>query len=125
MLAGVPGTQPSLQGMLKYLQLMTWCYIYGFLRSASFDGRVSVYSMMGGQQQVQPNTRVADSFGPGLGDIPGQNVPTPQVTMQLKSPPKWLRRPCGASFGFGGKLVTCETGKTSHLTNQNTFHPDV
>ena len=79
------------------------------LFSASFDGRVSVYSLMGGQQQVQPNTRVTDSFGPGLGDIPGQNVPTPQVTMQLKSPPKWLRRPCGASFGFGGKLVTCET----------------
>jgi protein transport protein SEC31 len=28
--------------------------------------------------------------------------------MQLKTPPKWLRRPCGASFGFGGKLVTFE-----------------
>ena len=31
-----------------------------------------------------------------------------QVTMQLKAPPKWLRKPCGASFGFGGKLVTVE-----------------
>jgi protein transport protein SEC31 len=28
--------------------------------------------------------------------------------MQLKTPPKWLRRPCGASFGFGGKLVSFE-----------------
>jgi hypothetical protein len=33
-----------------------------------------------------------------------------QVRMQLKTPPKWLRRPCGASFGFGGKLVTFENG---------------
>jgi hypothetical protein len=30
--------------------------------------------------------------------------------MQLKTPPKWLRRPCGASFGFGGKLLTFENG---------------
>lgn len=33
----------------------------------------------------------------------------PTVTMQLKKPPKWLKRKCGASFGFGGKLVTFET----------------
>ena len=25
---------------------------------------------------------------------------------QLKVPPKWLKRPCGATFGFGGKLVS-------------------
>ena len=90
---------------------VSWCPRNpAVIASASFDGRVSVYSLMGGQQQVQPNTQVADSFGPGLGAIPGQsNLPTPQVTCQLKSPPKWLRKPCGASFGFGGKLVTCET----------------
>jgi protein transport protein SEC31 len=29
-------------------------------------------------------------------------------SVQLKQPPKWLRRPCGANFGFGGKLVTFE-----------------
>jgi len=89
---------------------VSWCPRNpGVIASASFDGRVSVYSLMGGQQQVQPNNKVTDSFGPGLGEIPGQNMPTPQVTCQLKAPPKWLRKPCGASFGFGGKLVTCDT----------------
>lgn len=36
---------------------------------------------------------------------------TPQADSQISSfslprPPKWLRRPCGASFGFGGKVVS-------------------
>ena len=89
---------------------VSWCPRNpGVIASASFDGRVSVYSLMGGQQQVQPNTNLTDSFGPaGIQDIPGRPVSQPKVTCQLKSPPKWLRTPCGASFGFGGKLVTCE-----------------
>ena len=92
---------------------VSWCPRNpAVIASASFDGRVSVYSLMGGQQQVRPNTNLTDSFGQaGLGDIPGQTLPTPQVTCQLKSPPKWLRRPCGASFGFGGKLVTCDSSE--------------
>ena len=31
--------------------------------------------------------------------------------MQLKKPPKWLSKPCGASFGFGGRLVSFENVK--------------
>ena len=58
---------------------------------------------------MQPSNKVSDSFGPGLGEVPNQPQQTPQVTCQLKSPPKWLRRPCGATFGFGGKLVSFET----------------
>ena len=38
--------------------------------------------------------------------------------MQLKSPPKWLRRPCGASFGFGGKLVSFENISQTLTNNQ-------
>jgi len=89
---------------------VSWCPRNpAMIASASFDGRISLYSLMGGQQQPQPNNKVSDSFGPGLSDVPGQPTATPQVTCQLKSPPKWLRRPCGATFGFGGKLVTFET----------------
>jgi len=89
---------------------VSWCPRNpAMIASASFDGRVSLYSLMGGQQQVQPSNKVSDSFGPGLGEVPGQPQQTPQVTCQLKSPPKWLRRPCGATFGFGGKLVSFET----------------
>jgi len=90
---------------------VSWCPRNpAMIASASFDGRVSIYSLMGGQQQVQPSTSVSDSFGPGLGEVPQpQQQQAPQVTCQLKSPPKWLRRPCGATFGFGGRLVSFET----------------
>ena len=66
--------------------------------------------------QTQPTTAIADSF-PGMEAM--QPVATPQQRQaaggggaaapgaaQLKNPPKWLKRPVGANFGFGGKLVT-------------------
>ena len=63
-----------------------------------------------GQQEVeQPSKSIADSF-PGMEDmqpVPSQSRPKVQ-SVQLKQPPKWFRRPCGANFGFGGKLVTFE-----------------
>lgn len=93
---------------------VSWCPRNpAIIASASFDGHVSMYSLMGGQQQVQPTSRLTESFGPGMEAL---QQPTPKVTMQLKSPPKWLRRPCGASFGFGGKLVSFENVKQT-VTN--------
>ena len=86
---------------------VSWCPRNpGVIASASFDGHVSVHSLMGGQQQAQPSSRVEESFGSSMNAV--ANQAGPQVTMQLKEPPKWLRRPCGASFGFGGRLVTVE-----------------
>ncbi|XP_065770464.1 protein transport protein Sec31A isoform X22 [Muntiacus reevesi] len=88
------------------------------LSAASFDGRISVYSIMGGstdglrQKQVD---KLSSSFGNldpfGTGQplpplqIPQQTTPH-SIVLPLKKPPKWIRRPVGASFSFGGKLVT-------------------
>ena len=63
--------------------------------------------------QTQPTTAIADSF-PGMEAM--QPVATPQprqaaAPVQLKNPPKWLKRPVGANFGFGGKLVTFQAVK--------------
>jgi len=94
---------------------VSWCPRNpAIIASASFDGHVSMYSLMGGQQQVQPTNSITDSFGPGMEALPQQ---TQKVTMQLKSPPKWLRRPCGASFGFGGQLISFEN-LSQQVTNQ-------
>ncbi|KAM6362081.1 protein transport protein Sec31A isoform 2-T3 [Alca torda] len=94
------------------------------LSAASFDGRISVYSIMGGstdglrQKQVD---QLSSSFGNldpfGMGQpLPPLQLPqqtTPQcVILPLKKPPKWIRRPVGASFSFGGKLVTFENAKS-------------
>ncbi|XP_017468376.1 PREDICTED: protein transport protein Sec31A isoform X2 [Rhagoletis zephyria] len=76
--------------------------------SASLDGNVSIYSLFGGtQQQVQTSNKIADSF-PGMDQL--AQAPIPQQSTQivyhdLKRAPKWIKRPCGVTFGFGGKLV--------------------
>ncbi|XP_037686043.1 protein transport protein Sec31A isoform X5 [Choloepus didactylus] len=93
------------------------------LSAASFDGRISVYSIMGGstdglrQKQVD---KLSSSFGNLDPFGTGQPLPPLQIPQQtsqhsivlpLKKPPKWIRRPVGASFSFGGKLVTFENVK--------------
>ncbi|XP_071952152.1 protein transport protein Sec31A-like [Antedon mediterranea] len=103
-----------------------WCFDVqwcprnpGLISTASFDGHVSVHSLMGGsypdnQHSQQQQSNVASSF-PGMdpyNQAPGQQqqqVPTEAVI--LKKPPKWLRRPVGATFAFGGKLVSFENSK--------------
>ncbi|XP_048703785.2 protein transport protein Sec31A isoform X9 [Caretta caretta] len=108
-----------------------WCFDVqwcprnpALLSAASFDGRISIYSIMGGstdglrQKQVD---KLSSSFGNldpfGTGQpLPPLQLPqqtTPQSTvLPLKKPPKWVRRPVGASFSFGGKLVTFENIKS-------------
>ncbi len=92
---------------------VSWCPRNpAVIASSSFDGRVSIYSLLGGQQQVDQSasSNIADSF-PGMETMrpvsvsPGQQASQAQVasSQQLSKPPKWLKRPCGASFGFGGR----------------------
>lgn len=91
------------------------------IAASSVDGNVSVYSLFGGtQQQVQTSSKIADSF-PGMEQMSQENVhqqPSAQavVSHDLKKAPKWLKRPCGISFGFGGKLVSYNaTARTVEL----------
>ncbi|XP_068260339.1 protein transport protein Sec31A isoform X9 [Nyctibius grandis] len=94
------------------------------LSAASFDGRISIYSIMGGStdglrqkqvDQLSSSFGNLDPFGTGQ-PLPPLQLPqqtTPQsVVLPLKKPPKWIRRPVGASFSFGGKLVTFENAKS-------------
>jgi len=56
--------------------------------------------------QAQPSASIADSF-PGMDAMqPVTAQQRPVTVQQLKKPPKWLKRPVGARFGFGGKLVS-------------------
>lgn len=82
----------------------------------NFDGHVAVYSLMGGKaQQIQTTNKIADSF-PNMDGYVQAPVPQPSTTpvsADLTKPPKWLKKPVGASFGFGGKLITFENDKTA------------
>uniref|UniRef100_A0AAQ5Z8Q8 Protein transport protein Sec31A n=1 Tax=Amphiprion ocellaris TaxID=80972 RepID=A0AAQ5Z8Q8_AMPOC len=107
-----------------------WCFDVqwcprnpALLSTASFDGRITVYSVMGGSLKAQQQStadKISSSFDSMDPFGTGQVLPplqVPQPTMQdtivppLKKPPKWVRRPVGASFAFGGKLITFENPK--------------
>uniref|UniRef100_A0A3Q3J5P5 Protein transport protein Sec31A n=1 Tax=Monopterus albus TaxID=43700 RepID=A0A3Q3J5P5_MONAL len=105
------------------------------LSVAGFDGHIDIFSIMGGSSQTQ-SQRQADQISNSFGNMDpfgtGQMLPplqlpqanAPPVTVNLlRKPPKWIRRPVGASFAFGGKLVSLENPKlnpqqpTSHVVH--------
>ncbi|XP_044152770.1 protein transport protein Sec31B isoform X3 [Bufo gargarizans] len=99
--------------------------------AASFDGWVSVYSVMGGSLEAQQRSQAErisssfnnlDPFGTGQ-PLPPLQVPqqAPQTTVipPLKKPPRWIRRPVGVSFAFGGKLVTFDCPKAALQQTQD------
>nr|XP_048295126.1 protein transport protein Sec31B isoform X3 [Myodes glareolus] len=80
--------------------------------AVSFDGWISLYSVMGRNWEVQhmrQADKISSSFSKGQ-PLPVVQVPEPvaqaSLIPPLKKPPKWMRRPAGVSFAFGGKLIT-------------------
>ncbi|GMI95753.1 hypothetical protein like AT3G63460 [Hibiscus trionum] len=59
--------------------------IPGIISASSFDGKIGIYNIEG-----------CSRYGVGEGDF---------GAVSLRAP-KWYKRPVGASFGFGGKLVS-------------------
>ncbi|CAG8581830.1 14518_t:CDS:10 [Ambispora leptoticha] len=68
------------------------------LATASFDGKISVHSLQSAQDPQPSIPQSDDPFAPITSSYH-------QPSLSLKQPPKWLRRPVGAIFGFGGKIV--------------------
>ncbi|KAK9468119.1 hypothetical protein V1512DRAFT_258776 [Lipomyces arxii] len=74
--------------------------------SASFDGKIAVQSLQNTKKPDQTEA-VTKPEGNDFWNSAAY-VDSQQPTISLKQPPKWLRRPVSASFGFGGKLVTVQ-----------------
>lgn len=96
---------------------ISWCPRNpAIVAASSFDGNVSIYSLFGGsQQQVKTTSKIADSF-PGMESISQEShhqSSQPVVSFDMIKPPKWLKRPSGISFGFGGKIVTFNSNNRS------------
>ena len=72
--------------------------------TASFDGKIAIQTL----QNTNPSASQTTSQGPADGEdffTKAQTQPQGASFTLLKAP-KWLERPVGASFGFGGKLVS-------------------
>jgi len=81
-----------------------------FMATASFDGKISIQSIQNtkpeAEAQAGNQSQAADDE-----DFFSKAHPQSQgSTFSLQKAPKWLQRPCGASFGFGGKIVSFKTG---------------
>ncbi len=72
--------------------------------TASFDGKISIQTL----QNTNPTATQTQVQGPVDGEDFFTKAQTqPQgASFSLKKAPKWLERPAGASFGFGGKIVS-------------------
>ena len=79
--------------------------------TASFDGKISVQTL----QNTNPTASQTQVQGPVDGEDFFTKAQTqPQgASFSLKEAPKWMERPVGASFGFGGKLVSFGVNPTS------------
>ncbi|KAK9448003.1 uncharacterized protein V1518DRAFT_419425 [Limtongia smithiae] len=83
--------------------------------SASFDGKVVVQTL---QNTNKAETAEAAPKPEGNDFWNSESyTDTQQPTFSLNQPPKWLRRPIGASFGFGGKFVTLQVDSKTHKSD--------
>lgn len=98
-----------------------------FFATASFDGRISVQTI---QNTRTETSQAADNQNQALDgeDFFAKAQTQPQVSsFSLPKAPKWLERPCGASFGFGGRIVSIglsEQGSRSSKVKITPFEVD-
>ncbi|XP_058800032.1 protein transport protein Sec31A isoform X2 [Phymastichus coffea] len=90
---------------------VSWCPRNpGLIVGTSADGLATVYSLLGGHNHASAETtnKIVDSF-PGMDPFTqAPPIIKTESAAVLKKAPKWLKRPFGASFGFGGKLTIFE-----------------
>lgn len=83
-----------------------------FLATASFDGKISVHPLQSTRVDTRESSGVRTQ---SVDDVDFFNTPQPESRTSsffLPRPPKWLQKPCGATFGFGGKVVSFNAGSS-------------
>ena len=82
-----------------------------YVSVSSFDGRLSIYSLQE-HGKAQSPTVASNSLDPFA--IQHQHQATSQFS--LSRPPRWLRRPVSAVWGFGGRLVSFDSNQPGQVT---------
>jgi len=95
-----------------------WCLKDpGLIATVSFDGHISINSLTGGHSDTA-----------GAGSAPSAQNPFPIGDAQnqgtsLAHAPKWFKRPVGAMFAYGGKLVSFNAKSTAVKISRCTLKP--
>lgn len=74
------------------------------LATASFDGKIAIQTLQNTGAPADQAKSTAQALD-GEDFFSKTHVEPQGASFSLKTPPKWLKRPAGVSFGFGGKLV--------------------
>lgn len=82
------------------------------LATASFDGKIAVHTLQNTNQPADQGVANGAADGDDFFSMAAQSQ-LEGASFNLKQAPKWLQRPVGASFGFGGKLVIFRSSKSS------------
>ncbi|KAF1977851.1 WD40 repeat-like protein [Bimuria novae-zelandiae CBS 107.79] len=93
------------------------------LATASFDGKIAIQSLQNtgaGTEQTKATAQALD----GEDFFSKTHVEPQGASFSLKSPPKWLKRRAGVSFGFGGKLVKLGISEGKSKVSISTFEVD-
>ncbi|KAL8716746.1 MAG: hypothetical protein Q9225_005952 [Loekoesia sp. 1 TL-2023] len=97
--------------------------------TASFDGKITVHPLQSTSVDARQPTGAPVQAVDDMDFFDTPQIDSQRNTFSLPKAPKWLRVPCGVSFGFGGKVVSFDTtGSSAHpvskvrLTN---FYGDV
>jgi protein transport protein SEC31 len=74
----------------------------GILSTSSFDGKITLHNL---QQAGAPQAAGGQAHGVAS-DFSGlSHAQSAGPKVAMKRAPEWMKRPCGATFGFGGKLI--------------------
>jgi protein transport protein SEC31 len=87
-----------------------------FFATASFDGKICIQTL---QNTKTDNAQAIADHNQALDgeDFFAKAQTQPQVSkFSLPKAPRWLERPCGVTFGFGGRVVSFSTGKDSRVS---------
>ncbi|KAI5852668.1 hypothetical protein DFP73DRAFT_533578 [Morchella snyderi] len=80
----------------------------GLSATASYDGKIVIQTLQNTNPSASPE--VPGSAG-DADDFFSRASNAQTSSFTLKQPPNWLRVPAGASFGFGGKLISFSTSE--------------
>jgi protein transport protein SEC31 len=87
-----------------------------FFATASFDGKICIQTL---QNTKTDNAKAIADHNQALDgeDFFAKAQTQPQVSkFSLPKAPRWLERPCGVTFGFGGRVVSFGTAKDSRVS---------
>ena len=90
-----------------------------FLATASFDGKISVQSIQNTGTDIHQSTGDQEQILNDEDFFDNTQSKSQSSSFSLTKAPKWMERPCGVSFGFGGKVVSFNVPNTSGQRNSS------